>query len=240
MEKLVIDGDIYAFQYAASGEEWMEIDGWLVPHFDLNRMKSAWAEFLEDLPTNDGIIIALSDSVNFRKGVCPKYKSGRTNPKPIMYKPFIKWLNDTFEVEQYPTLEGDDVMGIYMTRHGYMGITEDKDLGTIPGVHYSVKKKEKVEVSVADANRFWMTQTLTGDPTDGYAGCPGIGKVTAEKLLGSLNDLPSMWEVVCDTYRSKGQSEQDALKQARLSRILRDGDYNFSTKKVNLWNPSDS
>ena len=38
-------------------------------------------------------------------------------------------------------------------------------------------------------------------------------------------------------YAKAGFGEDYALTMARLARILRDGEYDFNTKKVNLWEP---
>ena len=83
-----------------------------------------------------------------------------------------------------------------------------------------------------------MFQTLTGDPTDGYKGCPSVGKVTAEKILTPhKNNYKKMWEAVVETYKSKGLSSKVALLEARMARIVRASDYNFKTKQPILWSP---
>ena len=76
-------------------------------------------------------------------------------------------------------------------------------------------------------------QTLTGDPTDGYSGCPSIGKVSAERILKDN----STWQAVVDTYKKKKLSEDAALQQARVARILRASDYDFKKKEIKLWLP---
>jgi DNA polymerase-1 len=40
---------------------------------------------------------------------------------------------------------------------------------------------------------------------------------------------------VLDAFESKGLGEEVAIENARLARILRDGEYNFETKEVKLW-----
>ena len=57
--------------------------------------------------------------------------------------------------------------------------------------------------------------------------------VTAKKLL----DKNCSWDTVVSTYQSKGLSEAVALENARLARILRDGEYDTDTGKVKLWTP---
>ena len=82
-----------------------------------------------------------------------------------------------------------------------------------------------------------MFQTLCGDSTDGYSGCPSVGSKTAEKIL----DVPTkdMWSVVVDAYKKKGLTYEDTLIQARVARILRGDEYNMDTGEMNLWIPED-
>ena len=94
-----------------------------------------------------------------------------------------------------------------------------------------------------------MMQTLTGDTTDGYTGCPGIGPKTAEKILqaalaeGTTEANPAQlreiyWQHVVKAYAKAGLSEEEALTQARVARICRNSDYDFKTKQVILWSPN--
>jgi DNA polymerase-1 len=84
-----------------------------------------------------------------------------------------------------------------------------------------------------------MFQTLVGDTSDGYKGCPGVGKVKAEKLLidAMENGVP-LWTVVKAQYEAKDLTEADALTQARLARILRWSDWDNEKKEPILWTPS--
>jgi DNA polymerase-1 len=116
----------------------------------------------------------------------------------------------------------------------------DKDFKTIPCKFHRAgvagkDKSEKITPEVAD---WWfMYQTLIGDRVDGYEGCKGIGDKTARKILGEAGEktLAEMWQLVVETYKSKGFSEKDALKNARMARILRAEDYDFKNKEIKLW-----
>ena len=87
------------------------------------------------------------------------------------------------------------------------------------------------------ADRHWMIQSLTGDSTDNFKGLIGCGPVTAEKIIGAAKTLPDMWSNVVEAYEKKKQTFGDAILTARLSRILREGDFNYKTKEVDLWTP---
>jgi len=92
-----------------------------------------------------------------------------------------------------------------------------------------------------------MKQVLTGDTVDNYKGCPGIGPKKADEFLMPVHEallgltveehLAALWVTVTMVYESKGFTAEDALIQARCARILRHGDYNFTTEEVTLWKP---
>ena len=46
------------------------------------------------------------------------------------------------------------------------------------------------------------------------------------------------WQSVVELFESKGFTEEDALLQARVARILRYEDYDFEKKEVILWTPT--
>ena len=46
------------------------------------------------------------------------------------------------------------------------------------------------------------------------------------------------WDTVVGAFEKAGQTEEDALVNARLAYILQHKDYDNDTKKINLWNPS--
>lgn len=194
----------------------------------------------------DKIIMALSDgdSVNrWRNKVMPTYKQTRKKlRRPVVYAPIREWVQTTFETFLRPTLEGDDVLGILQTRaetNTTVIVSIDKDMKTIPGLHYNYGKDnaEVVEVSADEADYNHLLQTLTGDATDNYPGCPGCGPVGARKVLDAA-DPTNRWPSVVKAYEKAKLGEAAALMNARVARILRVSDYNFKTKEVILWNPS--
>ena len=61
--------------------------------------------------------------------------------------------------------------------------------------------------------------------------------VTAEKILGESKTLEQMWEKVVAAYEKKKYNFADAVLNAQLARILRDGDFDYKTGEVSLWTP---
>ena len=75
------------------------------------------------------------------------------------------------------SLEADDVLGILATEPSNeerIIVSIDKDLYQIPAkVSKDGKTYEGYQKN--EANYWHMMQTLTGDSTDGYSGCPKVG-----------------------------------------------------------------
>jgi DNA polymerase I len=91
-------------------------------------------------------------------------------------------------------------------------------------------------ISNLEADVYFYRQVLTGDSTDGYPGCPGVGPKTAEKLIPEEDFTEaSAWGTVIKQYEKKGFGPDYALTQARLARILRNTEYTFD--ELQLWTP---
>ena len=236
MTLLLIDGDIIAYKAAASAEvatNWGN-GQWTLHSFEPDvevRIEDQIHKLLE-APVQD-CVIAFTDKKNFRKDVASYYKANRKDTrKPMLLDYAKKYMSLQYNTIMYRNLEADDVLGILGTKNRDTIIwSEDKDLLTIPAKHWI--NGEVVEITEAEANYQFLYQTLIGDSTDNYKGCPSIGPKTANKILSS----GCTWEAVVEAFKSKGLSEEVALENARLARILRDGEYNTETGEVYLWQP---
>jgi 5'-3' exonuclease len=86
---------------------------------------------------------------------------------------------------------------------------------------------------------------LVGDTADGYPGLPSVGPKKAEALLKDVFkthkawtlNCPWAWDAVKAAYIARGLTEADAIKQARLARILRNEDWDAVKKEPILWSP---
>ena len=240
---LLIDGDIIAFSSSAAGEtpiDWGDGIWTLHCHFDdVYDACLSKIEGLMDKTEADDLIIAFSDDHEFRKDLYPGYKSNREGKRrPMVLKAIKQKLAEDHESFIRPGLEADDVLGILSTSKKIIKgrkiiASIDKDFYGIPGLFFDWKDDDLVEVSEEDADRWHLYQTLVGDSCDGYPGCPGVGPKTAEKIL----DKSCTWEAVVEAFEKKKLSEDEALLQARLARILRASDYNFKRKEPILWTP---
>ena len=181
-------------------------------------------------------ILFFSDSKNFRKKISPDYKGHRNRKKPCGYKRVIRNLKIEYDVCIMPELEADDAMGIYATKlTGNIIVSPDKDMRQIPGKLYNLD--DTTYITPEEGARWHLIQTLAGDQTDGYSGVPGIGVKRAETLF---NKEGYSWQTVIKAFEDKGLTEEDALLNARLARILTDEDYDSKEKQPKLWTPEAS
>tara|TARA_R100000808_G_scaffold13906_2_gene33300 strand:- start:436 stop:1191 length:756 start_codon:yes stop_codon:yes gene_type:complete len=240
---LLIDGDILLYAESAAVEEafhWGD-DIWTL-HGDAKVAKErvdVWIQDIKEHLEADHVIITLTDQDNWRKDVLPTYKHNRKSKrKPLVFPALKEYVFETYKTILWETLEADDVMGILATdpkdKTEKIIVSEDKDLKTIPGKLYNPGHPEDgiVDISIDEANHYHLTQALTGDVTDGYSGCPGVGPKTALKVLQDYE-----WCEIVGAYEKAGLDEEYALQQARVARILRHGEYNKKTKEVKLWTP---
>lgn len=219
---------------------------------------------LQNAADTPEVLFTFSDpDDNFRKSIAgADYKSNRADSrKPLAYWDTRARCEETFASRMIPSLEADDVMGILMTEQpgDFILWSLDKDLKQIPGLH--LVDDEVIRRPLDQCDRFFFLQALAGDRTDGYTGCPGIGVDRAEKALSQgLRVVPvehtltrgprkgeveirwedveaeSLWDVVLSHYQKAGLGHDDALRNARMARILRSEDY--VNNEVVLWTPS--
>jgi DNA polymerase-1 len=255
----LIDADILAYQAASASEQpvkWDE-DLWTLHAFEseaILKFDTMITSLVEKVEAKN-IILAFSDSKNWRKDVLPTYKANRADVrKPMLLKFLREYAKEKYNCYQREGLEGDDCLGILATMKSknpesqFVVCSIDKDFKTIPGHHFNFGHDEMFAITEHQADYWHMMQTLMGDSTDGYAGCPGIGPKTAEKILKvaieegtpwanhyQLREI--MWKHVVKAYEKAGLSEEEALVQARVARICRAEDYDFENKQVKLWEP---
>lgn len=244
---LLIDGDLLLYRAASACEHEMKWDDdvWLL-HGNVEEAKDLFKSALDGITNalgSNSITMCLSNRENFRKKLTDTYKSKRKETrKPVVFKPLLEWVINEFDPIIKPQLEADDVLGILATHPEYKGkvivVSEDKDLQTLPCTLY--RQGELKTITEQEADYFWMFQTLTGDSTDGYSGCPGIGPKKAESILGTPGKANAdfLWPTILNTFRKQGLTEDDAILQARLARILRFDDWDVNKQQVKLWSPS--
>ena len=240
-ESLLIDADFIVYKSCAAAEteiDWS--DDTILVTSNFNDAYTATIRELTKIRDQFGafapLILFFSDSKNFRKDILPEYKGHRNRKKPCGYKRVINRLKTEFDVIILPQLEADDAMGVYATQNpGNIIVSPDKDMRQIPGKLYNLDKV--FTVSPEEGAAWHLTQSMAGDSTDGYSGVPGIGVKRAEALFTKNG---CSWQTVLDAFLDKGLTEEDALTNARLARILTIDDYDTESKTPKLWTPASS
>jgi DNA polymerase-1 len=161
--------------------------------------------------------IALSDpKANFRKSIWPGYKANRKESvRPLLLDILKDYLRERYAAFHWPALEADDVLGILSTEpQAYPGerilCGKDKDFKTVPGYYHRLKDLKAdgspnvTHITEWQAQIFHLWQTLAGDMTDGYPGCPGIGKTRASAILENpIRLMPSMTTITRGVNKGK-------------------------------------
>lgn len=266
LRTLLVDADIVAYTSASRQQTSVDWDGSgdTASSSSLEAIQEDIKSYLTSLQASllaDRLILCLSCGGGryFRHDIWPSYKGNRKGPKPLYMAETKDWLHEEYKAKSKPLLEADDVLGLLGTHPSLIKgekiiVSTDKDLNQIPGKHFNPRKADLgiTEVSPDEADYFFYYQTLTGDSTDGYPGCPGVGPKKAQRLLEDVEGsaleyfkgeefqpglLGWWWKETVAVYGSKGKSEEDALTQARVARILRHTDWDSEKQEVRLWNP---
>ena len=241
---LLIDADVLAFEAAVVAEESIEWkdEMWTV-HADMALAKARVVNRVEefkDLMKTDKVTMCLTDRANFRRVLNPDYKANRSKSRlPIILRQVKQWIIEEYDGQMWPNLEADDVISILATDKEMdeetIIVSIDKDFKSVPGIYYDYNKNETHHVSEDEADNYHLIQTIMGDATDGYSGVPRVGPVGAKKLLDQNGYT---WETVTACYEKAGLTEQDALMNAWMARLLRAENYSFRTNTIKkLWTP---
>jgi DNA polymerase-1 len=259
---LILDGDHILHRCCAAAEhedKWDEDNRVLVTNVEeaWDTTKGSIENVLEHFGERNHVI-AMGSGPYFRHELEPNYKGGRGR-KPLGYHDVKERLMENYKVVSMPGIEADDVMGILATKPNSFDkiiVARDKDMKSVPGKLWDGRQFKII--STAEADYWHMYQTLVGDRTDNYPGCPGMGQVKAEKLLDNLKTTDGLnltwdyavqhlgleaarecvWKSIVEAFTNAGLTEADALKQARIARILRWADWDSERKQPILWTPT--
>jgi DNA polymerase I len=255
LKTALIDADTLIYEASLAAEkpiEWAS-EMWTL-HASMDEARFTFDKLVDDIKEKteaERLILALSDSdsaARWRNKIMPTYKQNRKRVRrPVVYVPLRAYCHSHYETFERPGLEGDDVLGIMLThptivRGEKVCVSLDKDLLGIKGKHFNYSTGEFRTVTEAEADYWHLRQALTGDAVDGYSGCPKIGPVSAARILDPFVheggfDVQGAWQAIVKVYAKAGLSEDVALANARVARILRAEDWDFDAKRVRLWTP---
>jgi len=235
--KLLIDGDILLYKIGMVYDKPIQFGDDAPIYRDIQEAKDAYTLFISTLMSTlkaDRMTLFFTTGKSWRYDVFPKYKGNRP-PKPEIINTLKAWalVHYAEDVHCYQSYEADDLLGLHQDILGNTILcSSDKDLLQIPGKHYDWKRDcYQVEdgtfidnrlftVSPEEAEKFFWTQVLTGDPTDGYQGLPGVGPAKAKGILEGCESPEDYWAAIVIAYLRHGYTIQDARQQAQLAYIL--------------------
>jgi hypothetical protein len=199
------------------------------------------------------VLLSCPSSQGFRKTqIWDGYKSNRKGSRPPHEDELRQFLMDEYQALCAPKLEADDLCSIIQSKmideSGVGSVATygvDKDLLTIPGYHYRhiYSKEHKswgqalVYISKLDALYNHMEQTIVGDSADGIKGAWRKGVKAAERALGDTSFNHDYWSAVCGVYADAKMDVDEAVKNAKLTFLLREENYDFDTGEITPWTP---
>lgn len=209
--------------------------------YTLQSVKTVLENVNVNFPNADEIKLYLTGGGNYRDKVSTtKIYKGNRDPthKPEYYDEIREYLITYHGAQVVDGREADDQLGIEQWKTKDKSsciVTIDKDLDCIPGWHYNWVRKEMYYQTLADANRTFWTQVLTGDSTDNIQGLPKVGPKKAEKLLASSDGTwADLYQRVRDAYESYYKEDADAIlhEMATLTWIQREEGINYDGRPI--------
>ena len=202
----------------------------------------------------------------FRSEVFEKYKAQRQKtPEDIIISvPIIK---DILRAMNIPVLiadgyEADDIIGTIATQIKVDGLetymfTPDKDYGQLVSEHVKIYKPrygggyeiqgikeitEKYEIKTP--SQVIDILALMGDTADNFPGCPGIGEVTAIKLIKQFDSVD---QLINNTDQLKGATKkkiEEHIEDIKLSKFLAtiktDVPIDYNLEKMKVTSPDET
>jgi 5'-3' exonuclease len=189
----LIDGDIILYNVAWGNEK--EEFAWNVKYSVYQTILSILAK-----TQTSSYIAYITGSNNFRKQIdLPRrYKANRKTEKPKWFKFVKETLINELGFIVVDNIEADDAISLCSkSLEDFVICTIDKDLMQIPGQHYNFITDTFVNVTEQEAEKFFWTQMLTGDPIDNVEGIRGMGPKKVHKLFSQSENYR---QIVFETY----------------------------------------
>ena len=178
----------------------------------------------------------------FRHEMYAEYKAGREEtPEDIRRAvPYIKRIAEAYNIAvlEVPGFEADDVIGtlsLLAQKQGFTTymVTGDKDFGQLvsqsvkiyrpnSGGGYEIMGEKEVceKFGIERADQVIDMLALMGDKVDNIPGCPGVGEVTAAKLIRQFDNIENL---INNTSQLKGalkKKVEDNIEKIRFSKVL--------------------
>lgn len=216
---------------------------------------------LEDIEPDYAIVTTDSKEPTFRHEEFEDYKAHREEPDDEFLEqlPRIKELAEAFHIPYYikPGFEADDIIASMTEKlndeYEIYIASGDFDLFQIldTGAKIWAPKRGSDEPVIYDED--WLKKekgltsdqvidykALKGDSADNIPGVPGIGEVTATKLLDEYDDLETIYENLDEiggkTAEKLKENKEQAMQSKMLVTLKRKLDVEFDPEKSHVDN----
>jgi hypothetical protein len=224
---------IQSFELVKQYDEWLEKLGKRKQDF-LRISRKEIAPVSHALHTLDGmikdvvrvtepeqLIVLLTGDNNFRDTTAklrPYKENRRDKEKPVHFEAARNFLINKWNATVIDGCEADDMCGILATAceadaEPFIIASVDKDLKSIPGLHYNYDKRLWYSISVREAETWFWVQALAGDSTDCIPGLDRVGEVGAKKILGKARSYKSQYAKARAAYRKAFDKDRKTTNQ---------------------------
>lgn len=238
MTHLHLDSDSVVYKVGFACED--KDTGTVAPLSHVLHSTKLWVEnVINRFPGAEYTLYLTDGPSNFRLDLYPEYKANRKAPKPKLYHAIRDYLVEKWGAVVIEGMEADDAVAIALHKDSEaVCVSDDKDLKTVAGKHFSPREAEAgvVEISELEALRFFYTQLLTGDAVDNIPGVgalpddmwekwelpkrKGVGVKSAQHILTDAENEWEMFERVRECY----SDDERMLLHGRLLHMTRELD----------------
>ena len=178
----------------------------------------------------------------FRHEMYAEYKAGREETPEDIRKavPYIKRIAQAYNIAvlEVPGYEADDVIGtlsLLAEKKGFTTymVTGDKDFGQLvsqsvkiyrpnSGGGYEIMGEKEVcdKFGIERADQVIDMLALMGDKVDNIPGCPGVGEVTAAKLIRQFGSVENLIDNTSELKGALKKKVEENIEKIKFSKFL--------------------
>ena len=178
----------------------------------------------------------------FRHEMYAEYKAGREETPEDIRKavPYIKRIAQAYNIAvlEVPGYEADDVIGtlsLLAEKKGFTTymVTGDKDFGQLvsqsvkiyrpnSGGGYEIMGEKEVcdKFGIDRADQVIDMLALMGDKVDNIPGCPGVGEVTAAKLIRQFGSVENLINNTSELKGALKKKVEENIEKIKFSKFL--------------------
>ena len=178
----------------------------------------------------------------FRHEMYAEYKAGREETPEDIRKavPYIKRIAQAYNIAvlEVPGYEADDVIGtlsLLAEKKGFTTymVTGDKDFGQLvsqsvkiyrpnSGGGYEIMGEKEVcdKFGIERAGQVIDMLALMGDKVDNIPGCPGVGEVTAAKLIRQFGSVENLINNTSELKGALKKKVEENIEKIKFSKFL--------------------